>query len=201
VDLAPGETDILAAMREKGRYNVRLSAKHGVEAFPVPPTDENLDEFMRLLDDTTGRDGFSGNSRAHYRAMLDLLAAEDWGGLFFAEKDGEVLATGIFSFVGKMATYYYGASTSDNTKRKFMPAYALQWRAMLEGKRRGCAVFDFLGIDDPDGKPGHLAGVTDFKMKFGPQVKRWPEARIFVSRRWAYRFLRMARWSKRALGK
>ena len=199
VDLSNGESEILAAMKEKGRYNVRLSQKHGVEAGPVEPTDENLDVFMVLLGETLGRDGFSGNSRAHYRAMLDLLTVEEWGGLFFAKKDGEVLAAGIFSFIGKLGTYYYGASTSDNAKRKFMPAYALQWRAMLEAKNRGCAAFDFLGIDDPHGKPGHLAGVTDFKMKFGPNVRRWPAARTLVTRPWTYRFLRLARWAKRLL--
>ena len=202
VDLSRGETDILAGMREKGRYNVRLSAKHDVEALPVEASDAHLDEFMRLLAETTGRDGFSGNSRAHYRALLDFLDERGWGGLFFARKGGEVLAAGIFSFVGGVATYYYGASTSDNAKRKFMPAYALQWRAMLEGKRRGCAVFDFLGIDDPLSEaPGHLEGVTDFKLKFGPEIRRWPQAHVYVARPWAYRALRSVRWVKKLLGK
>lgn len=201
LDLSRGEDEILSSMKEKGRYNVRLSAKHGVSARAVPATDANLDAFLALLSETLERDGFSGNSRAHYRAMLDLLERENWGGLYLAEKDGKVLAAGVFTFLGKLGTYYYGASTSDNALRKFMPAYALQWAAIRDAKARGCSAFDFLGIDDPSSAPGHLAGVTDFKMKFNPSVKTWPAARSFVARPWALRLLKLARAAKRLIGR
>ncbi len=61
-----------------------------------------------------------------------------------------------------------------------MPAYALQWEMITEGKRRGCVTYDFLGIA-PEGSTNHpLEGVTDFKLKFGGEPRQWPESRMSV---------------------
>ena len=51
-----------------------------------------------------------------------------------------------------------------------------------EAKRRGCEVFDFLGIADPNDSDSHLAGVTDFKMKLTNETRVWPESQISVVR-------------------
>jgi peptidoglycan pentaglycine glycine transferase (the first glycine) len=186
LDLSVPEAEILAQMKEKGRYNVRLAEKRGITVRMAEPTEENVGEFARLLRQTLERDGFSGNSAAYYLELVRTLDYEKAGGLFFAEKDDEVLAAAITSFYGGTATYYYGASTSDNEKRRDMPAYALQWGMILEAKKRGCSIYDFLGIA-PEGSTGHpLAGVTDFKLKFGGTVQKWPEARILIVRPWAY---------------
>lgn len=82
-----------------------------------------------------------------------------------------------------------------------MPAYALQWEMMLEGKRRGCETYDFLGIA-PEGAENHpLAGVTDFKLKFGGTPKGWPESRIMVVRPRIFSLMRIFRSLKRLLKK
>lgn len=193
LDLARNEEEILAQMKEKGRYNVRLAQKRGVTVRISDGNDEDVGAFFGLLSETLERDGFSGNSLGYYREMVRMLGGSNSGGLFVAEKNGQPVAAAIATFVGSTATYYYGASTSDNEKRRDMPAYALQWEMMMEGKRRGCSVYDFLGIA-PEGEPNHpLSGVTDFKLKFGGEIREWPESRIMVVRPWAYRTLRLAK--------
>lgn len=57
-----------------------------------------------------------------------------------------MIAAAILVIQDATALYYYGASTSDNAKRKFMPAYLLQWEMMRASKAAGCSVYDFLGI-------------------------------------------------------
>lgn len=199
LDLSGTEDEILSQMKEKGRYNIRLAEKRGVTVRMSDGNENDLAAFFALLSETLSRDGFSGNSLGYYREMLRMLQENDSGGLFVAEKDGEPVAAAIATFVGGTATYYYGASTSDNEKRRDMPAYALQWEMMREGKRRGCSVYDFLGIA-PEGKADHpLSGVTDFKLKFGGEIRQWPESRIMVVRPWAYRALLLARRLKRIL--
>lgn len=193
LDLSADESSILVQMKEKGRYNVRLALKRGVTVRKSDGNESDVRAFFDLLSETLDRDGFSGNSFEYYLELVRALNASDSGALFLAEKDGEPIAAAITTFVGGTATYYYGASTSDNEKRRDMPAYALQWEMMLEGKRRGCSVYDFLGVA-PEGEADHpLAGVTDFKLKFGGEIRQWPESRIMVVRPGQYALLRWVR--------
>ena len=87
VDLRPSEDEILAQMKEKGRYNVRLAIKRGVTVRKSDGNETDLKAFFDLLSETLDRDGFSGNSLAYYRELADALNAADAGGLFIAEKD------------------------------------------------------------------------------------------------------------------
>ena len=167
-------------MKQKGRYNIRLAEKHGVMIEHADRDDpEGLADFMRLLQETLSRDGFSGNSTEYYRALLASRSGKSEG-LYLAKKDGETIAAAILVIEGTTAVYYYGASTSDNEKRKFMPAYLLQWEMMRAAKASGCQVYDFLGIA-PEGTQNHrLAGVSDFKRKFGGREAVFPEKWIRV---------------------
>ena len=78
-----------------------------------------------------------------------------------------------------------------------MPAYALQWEMMLEGKRRGCETYDFLGMA-PEGVTDHpLAGVTDFKLKFGGKARFWPECLVMVAKPWTYQALKCLKFLRK----
>ena len=101
---------------------------------------------MKLLSDTTSRDGFAQNSRKYYEKFLSVLEADKSGGLLFAYFDSRVIAAGIFVYSGDTAIYYYGASSSDRELRKHMAPYLLQWEAIREARRRECRIYDFLGI-------------------------------------------------------
>lgn len=59
-----------------------------------------------------------------------------------------------------------------------MATYLLQWDAIREGIKRKCTTYDFLGIS-ADGR-GKLAGVTDFKLRFNPEKKYWPEEIVVI---------------------
>ncbi len=186
IDLKKPESEILSEMHEKWRYNIRLAEKRWVKTQWALPTSENLRIWMDLLWETTSRDRFAQNSEKYYQIFLEKIAYKNTGWLLFASFEWKVIAAGIFVFFKKQAIYYYGASTSDREFRKHMAPYLLQWEAIQEGKRRGCEIYDFLGVAAPWDQKSHLQGVSDFKEKFGGEVCTLPEKTLFPLS-WKYR--------------
>ncbi len=143
VDLRPSEDDILAAMKQKTRYNIRLAAKKGVTVRVGGAAD--IPAFYRLMQATGQRDSFGIHDPAYYRAAYELFAPEQ-AALVMAEYEGKPLA-GVMVFCwGQTAAYLYGASS--NEERQRMPTYAAQWEAMRWAKAKGCTVYDLWGIPD-----------------------------------------------------
>ena len=191
IDLSLSEDQILAQMHEKGRYNIRLATKRGVTVEPVPPTPENIDTWIKLLHETLARDGFSGNSRHYYEVFIRNITDTDRWWLYFARFEGRVIAAGIFVFTPSRAIYYYGASSSHSDDRKQMAPYLIQWYAIMEARRRGIFLYDFLGVADPRDPDDSLRGVTDFKEKYGGSLVTLPPKMLF-SLSWKYPwFLRL----------
>jgi peptidoglycan pentaglycine glycine transferase (the first glycine) len=204
VDLRPAEEDILAAMKQKTRYNVRLAARKGVTVHPGTLGD--LPTFHRLSQITGQRDGFGVHSLEYFRAAFELFAADC--ALLLAEVEGQPVA-GVMVFAhGSTAYYLFGASS--DAHREKMPAYLLQWEAMRWARERGCRRYDLWGIPDADEatleanftahgeESAGLWGVYRFKRGFGGQVVRAVGAFDFAFNRplyWAYR-----RWTARRRG-
>ena len=178
IDLRQTEEEILAQMKPKGRYNIKVAQKNGVQV----ETSDDVEAFYDLLKKTGGRDGFGIHGKNYYQKMLEALGSN--AQLLMAKHEGQVIAGGIFVYLDVWGIYYYGAS--DHEHRKLMAPYLIQWEAMKEAKKRGCQFYDFLGIA-PEDTPNHpWAGVTDFKKKFGGQVVNYPQAKDMVVRRFWY---------------
>ena len=193
VDLQPDDDAILARMKSKWRYNIRLAARKDVTVRELGA--QELPLFQQLIDETGTRDGFSVHSAAYYRAAYDLLASR-WGVFLLATHQGEPLASIAVFAVGPTAWYLWGAS--NNRRRNLMPNHALQWEAMRWAKARGCTRYDLWGIPDEVGAvatglwdegrkavlaeqtpvdvnafpTGDLWGVFRFKQGFGGAVER-----------------------------
>jgi lipid II:glycine glycyltransferase (peptidoglycan interpeptide bridge formation enzyme) len=180
VDLRPGEAEILASMKPKWRYNIRLADKKGVAVEASGP--ESISEFYELYRETSLRDRIAIHPEGYYRRLFALAAGKPEGSagstmrsspsfdlrLWIARHDGKALAAIITLFYGDQAVYLYGASSDEG--RNLMPAYALQWAAMRAAKASGCASYDLFGIP-PDGDPDHpMAGLYRFKTGFGGEI-------------------------------
>jgi len=189
INLSRSEEDILAQMKPKGRYNVKVAQKHGI----IVELSDDVDAFHDLLVKTGGRDGFGIHPKSYYLNML--VSFGEHAHLLLAKKDGRVIAGGIFTYLDDMAIYYYGAS--DHEYRKMMAPYLVQWTAIQEAKKRGCEHYDFLGISPEGSLKNHAwAGVTSFKKKFGGEVVSYPKAKEMVLRPvlyWLYRIYRKLR--------
>ncbi|MBF8281663.1 MAG: FemAB family protein [Anaerolineales bacterium] len=168
LDLRRGETELLAGMKQKTRYNVRLAEKKGVRIRPGALAD--LDLLYRLYAETSVRDGFVIRSADYYR---DAWGSFIEGGLaqpFIAEVEGEPVGALILFKFARTAWYMYGMSREAH--REKMPNHLLQWEAMRWAKAAGCETYDFWGAPDEFTEADPMWGVWKFKEGFGGQVVR-----------------------------
>lgn len=174
LNIAGSPDDILAAMKPKTRYNIRLAGKNGVNA-RVGKGAEDFEVFWRLAEETSRRDGFFLHSRSYYRKLLDGSDGDFENILLIAGFPGQDLAVGVINFFQNRATYLYGGSGGKH--REAMAPYLLQWRAILEAKKRGCLSYDFYGISE-DKWPG----ITRFKLGFGGEIVKYAGSWDYVLR-------------------
>jgi peptidoglycan pentaglycine glycine transferase (the first glycine) len=179
IDLTGTADEILASMKQKTRYNIRLAEKKGVTVHPW----DNLSAFHDIMLVTGERDGFGVHSEEYYRRAYELLYAKGMCEILLAEYDGKPLAALFVARHGSRAYYLYGASTDQERNR--MPTYLLQWEAMKWAKARGSEEYDLWGVPDEDeetleanfeSRHTGLWGVYRFKRGFGGQLKRAAQA-------------------------
>ena len=179
VDIKGSEDEILARMKQKTRYNIRLAEKKGVTVRAW----DDIEAFHNMMLVTGGRDGFGVHSLEYYHRAYDLLHPKQMGEILVAEYEGKALAALFVAGSGKRAYYLYGASTDEERNR--MPTYLLQWEAMKWAKARGCEEYDLWGVPDEDEQTleanfekrhDGLWGVYRFKRGFGGELKRAAQA-------------------------
>lgn len=169
VDLRQDLDDIMAGMKSKTRYNVRLAARRGVTVRLGDMTD--LDLLYDLYAETARRDEFVIRPLEYYRKAWGAFMRAGLAQPIIAEHKGEALAHVIVFGFGKWAWYFYGASSAEERNR--MPTYALQWEAIRWAKAQNMAIYDFWGApDDFADENDPLAGVFRFKQGFGGTVVR-----------------------------
>ena len=175
VNLQGDEDAILARMKQKTRYNIRLALKRNVIVRPS----SDLDLFYKLIERTGERGEFGVHSQEYYQRAFDLFHPRGNCQLLVAEFEREPLAAIIVFTHGKRAWYFYGASSDQH--RHLMPTYLLQWEAMRWARDHGCTEYDLWGVPDedeeiledqfPNRKDG-LWSVYRFKRGFGGELRR-----------------------------
>jgi len=168
LDLTPAEEQILAGMKQKTRYNIRLAQRHGVQVRPGGL--EDLDLLMRMYAETSSRDGFVIRDPAYYRRAWEDFMGAGMAQPFIAEVEGEPVSGLIAYRFGATAWYLYGMSRSAH--REKMPNHLLQWEAMRWAKSGGCAHYDLVGIPGRPDPSDSLWGLYRFKVGFGGELLR-----------------------------
>ena len=185
IDIRGTEDEILARMKQKTRYNIRLAEKKGVTVH----TWDDIDSFHKMMLLTGGRDGFGVHSLEYYKRAYELFHPKEMCEILVAEYEGKPLAALFVARSGAHAYYLYGASTDEERNR--MPTYLLQWEAMKWAKACGCVDYDLWGVPDEDEatleanfekRSDGLWGVYRFKRGFGGELKHAAQAldRIYL---------------------
>ncbi len=179
VDLRGSDEEMLARMKQKTRYNIRLAEKKGVEVHAWG----DVAGFHELIKVTGGRDGFAVHSLDYYRRAYELFHPEGACELLVADYGSQPLAALMVFRQGVRAWYLYGAS--NDLERNRMPTYLLQWEAMRWAKAHGALEYDLWGVPDADEpaleanfetRQDGLWGVYRFKRGFGGELRRAAQA-------------------------
>ena len=186
--LESSDEQLLAAMKPKTRYNIRLAERKGVVVRPGAAAD--LPTIAEMYQETGARVGFIVRPTPYYldgwRALHDAGMAQP----LIAEVDGRPVAAVILVRFADRVIYMYGASR--NEARERMPNYLLQWEAVRWARAQGARVYDFWGAPDVFNETDRLWGVWRFKAGFNGEVVRFIGAWDYTPRPLLYRLYTQA---------
>jgi lipid II:glycine glycyltransferase (peptidoglycan interpeptide bridge formation enzyme) len=171
VDLVPGEDEILAAFKQKTRYNIRLAAKKGVEVKPVETTPDTIQQLYEMSRTTYERAGVYVRGKSYFKDFWNLHAQSGTGQMFFAYFDDRPMAGAFITFLGASALYKDGASYRDHPE--LQAPYLMQWEIMRWLKAKGINAYDLHGVPPKshiDDASHPLAGLARFKRGFNPEI-------------------------------
>lgn len=180
--LAPAEDELLANMKSKTRYNIRLAGRRDVVVRQATPQEFPL--ISNMYEATAERHDFAIRPRDYYMDAWTSFYEADMAQPLIAEYEGTPLGAAIVVADGQRAIYMYGASNQKERKR--MPNYLLQWEAIRWARERGCRVYDFWGAPDEFVEEDSMWGVWRFKSGFGADVVRHVGAWDFPARPFWY---------------
>ncbi len=164
IDLRPSEAQILAQMKPKGRYNIRVAQKHGV-AVIEDSSDQGLVDFLRIQRRTAVRQDIERKPPSYFRNLVSSVSPARNISVFFAEYRGRRLATALVVYFGRRATYFFGGSLA--LHRGVMAPYLLHFEIMRRAKALGYEWYDLWGVA-PEDEPNHAwQNISVFKRKFG----------------------------------
>jgi lipid II:glycine glycyltransferase (peptidoglycan interpeptide bridge formation enzyme) len=212
LDLTKSEAELLAAMHQKTRYNIKLAEKRNVAIRNQKPENRDIENFYRLLCETAKRDRINIFSKEYYTKLINyfinelrITNYELRATLLIAEFEGKMLAAILVIGFGDTATYLYGAS--GNEGRELMPNYLLQWSAIKWAKEQGYKKYDFWGVTQMNSRMSAnkfandgWAGITRFKRGFvnektGKEINYLGVYDLVLSQFW-YNLYRMGKMLK-----
>lgn len=180
VDLQQDLDEILANMRAKTRYNVRVAMRGDIQV--RLGGEDDIPRFHELLASTAKRQGFRPNSAAYLQQMWRLFAPRGHCQLVLAEHGNELVSAALLIAFGDTVLYKRGAWSGTHGRQR--PNEAMHWWAIQWAKQHGYRYYDFEGIS-PDVARAILQGrdippsaeksVARFKIGFGGQIRLLPE--------------------------
>ena len=166
MDLTPSEEDLLAQMKSKTRYNIRLAERKGVTVSDMS-TEEGYAIFEKLYFETTARQKYFGHNHEYHRIVWDHMK-KGIAKIIIAFYEGKPLAAYELFLFHNVLYYPYGGSS--NQDKNVMAPNLIMWEAIRMGKKAGATYFDMWGATHPDFLDSDpYAGFTRFKEGYNAQ--------------------------------
>jgi lipid II:glycine glycyltransferase (peptidoglycan interpeptide bridge formation enzyme) len=168
IDLTKSEEGLLTVMHPKTRYNIKIANRYGVKV-EENSTDAGFEIYLKLLFDTTKRQGFYLHTENYHRQLWKTLKSTGIPHIWLASFQNQVLSAFMLFTLKDRLFYPYGASVDLN--REVMAPTLLMWECIKYGRSLGLKSFDMWGSLGPDAKesdPGF--GFHRFKQGFGGQL-------------------------------
>lgn len=106
VDLSLSESELLMQMKYNGRSRVRTAINKGVTVVEDTST-VAVTDFLMLYHGTMDRKGLESMNTDYHRDLVSTLVKHGAGSLYFAEFDGQRVATALVVYWGERATYFF----------------------------------------------------------------------------------------------
>jgi lipid II:glycine glycyltransferase (peptidoglycan interpeptide bridge formation enzyme) len=178
LDLRQDEQSILAEMKAKTRYNIKVAQKEGVDVKVLSLVPKSVTGGLDPFYASANRAGVSTYSREYFTKLLNFFSEDKNTGnknaitarCYAAYHQGDLLAANIMLEYKQRSIYLFGGAL--DLKRNTMPSYLLHWQAMLDAKSRGCETYDFWGVETYEKHPWY--GFSKFKLGFGGVIEKRP---------------------------
>lgn len=192
LDVTKSEADLLAGMKQKTRYNIRVAEKKGVTV-ALDDSSGALLRYLDLTEETTKRQKFYSHSRAYHRIMFEALHTAGMAHLLVARYHGEIITTWVL-FKHKDTLYYpYGASSREH--RGVMANNLVMWEAIKLAKSWKLKYLDMWGALGPDPDPRDpWYGFHTFKSGYGARHVEYIGTWDYVAQPLLYYPLRAVEW-------
>lgn len=165
LDLTKPEDELFANLDSKTRYNVNLAYKKGVRIYE-DTSKEGMEQYIKILEETTQRQGFYAHGPDYFRTMWDTLGNSGMLKIFHATYEDQVLVTWVMFVFNDTFYYPYGASL--RAHRDVMASNLMMWEMIRYGKSLGCTKLDMWGSLGPDPDKKHpWYGFHKFKKGYG----------------------------------
>jgi lipid II:glycine glycyltransferase (peptidoglycan interpeptide bridge formation enzyme) len=164
IPLQLSDEALLAQMKPKGRYNIKVAQRHGVRVVE-DNSEQGIADFIQIYRSTTVRQEIKAKPAHYFQDLMEVMGPDQRASIFFAEYQGQRLAAAMVVYFGNRATYFYGGSLTQH--REVMAPYGLHFQIMCSARDLGFQHYDLYGVAPPD-KPNHrFKDISIFKRKFG----------------------------------
>lgn len=190
IDISFSEDKILAQMKPKTRYNIRLAQKKGVNI----KRSCDVDILFELLGKTSLRQkNYFTHPKIYYKKLVKNLKKKEIVQVFVAyDNEDTPIAAILVSFFGEVATYLHGGFSDKS--RNLMAPYLCHMEAIRYAKSCGCNYYDMWGVAESDNVDDPWAGITRFKEGFGGEKIIFSGSFDYVlDKRWYYLLTSIAR--------
>ena len=194
IDLSKRTDELLAGMRSKTRYNIRLAQRRGITVREGNAQDHGV--FYRTLQATSQRQNFPEYPEEYWQRFDAVFQACGFTKIFLSEYEGEVVSSVLLVNFGDTVIYKKGGWLG--SQKDLHPNEVLHWEAIQWAKRQGYRYYDFEGIN-PDAARAILqegtlpksfhGSLSWFKTGFGGELSFYPGAYDYLPDpllRWGY---------------
>jgi lipid II:glycine glycyltransferase (peptidoglycan interpeptide bridge formation enzyme) len=189
LDVSKSEDELLAAMKPKTRYNIKVAIKNGVTV-ELDNSKLAFARYLELTEETTKRQGFFAHGASYHRKMWETLHPAGIASLLVAKYNAELITTWVVFKFGDTLYYPYGASTREH--RNVMANNLVMWEAIKLAKKWGCKYLDMWGAlgENPDRNDPWI-GFHNFKAGYGGRHVCYVGSFDYVAKPVLYRVFRI----------
>lgn len=172
LNIFKSEEEILKNMRKTHRYLIKKSQQSNIEIIQTKNVSD-IKHFIPIYNELSHRKHFVPHKGISQE--FEEFSKGEKEILMLAKYQQKYIAGALIAFVGNMAIYRHSASLEEY---KNIPAsYLIQWRAILEAKKRGLSWYNFWGVAPLEDKNHPWFGLTLFKTGFGGNLLEFIHAR------------------------